>query len=572
MQTSINLKFNNTYDVKLINSINGEVKQSGTFHNIVTENFMRMLMGSDRNNLSNLATTPITPAWNLRGILSCLAVGNGSTEPSYEDTSLAGYMWSTGPHTTEYEWLDDYTIRCTGKYSFPATEAYVGTISEAGLTARYRYYSSGNYYTGNDVNMLMTRSLFTDSEGQPISFTKTDIDILDISVTVEISMISTSENFTLYKKPYLLAWMAGAVGHDGTYTTFEYMCGIDLRRFTYDLENLTTSIDKEQGASSSYQASLTYDGSVGQVNVAQVRIGTGTITSERYYKAVALPFLGYWKLPNENVFPAYTISNLQIGVGDGTTTVFENPLNYFKANSDKLYKNGVLLTRDVDYTLSNIGNKDCLPEVSDFNYPVKVTSDLTGLEVFSSNSYKYGSFLRPSYALYKTPAQFDADTECFAFDANNPIYIEYEEAVILNCLKTNGVTVSKVTGGTTYPLPSGTVFYVDASQDGEVYENVGSYTTTSSGYNFAFDFEFTETTAKYWRIRTSYSSGSGTNADVIVLYGGNYYLTLNRKSPDIVLTEAPAEGDVITMDVEMDVIMKNSNFVLDIGCSINFSM
>lgn len=568
MQTSINLKFNNTYDVKLINSISGEVKQSGSFHNIVTQNFMRMLMGAQTTDLSNLATTPITPNWNFRNILSGLAVGSGTREPSFTDTSLQSKMWDTHPSSVAHEWLDDYTIRCTGKYSFPATEAYVGTISEAGLCATLKEYYNGNYYSNYYVNYLMTRSLFTDSEGQVISFTKTDLDILEISVTVEISMISSSENFILYKKPYLLAWIAGTVDSSTNAMTFRAMSGIDLRRYLYDVENLTTSLSIEQEAASSYLPTLTYDGSTAQINVPQVRLGTGTITSERYYKAIALPFLGYWKLPNENVFPAYTISGLQVGVGDGSTTVFENPLNYFKAGSDRVYKNGTQLVNGVDYTLSNMGNKDCLTELSDFNYPVKVTSSLMGSEVLNNNTYKFASLIRPSYSNYKTPSQFDISTECCAFDSNNPILIEYEEAVTLNCLKASYLINTKLTGGVSYGMPSNTIFYVDASQDGEAYDNLGSYTTSSD----TFAFDFTEATAKYWRIRTSYSGGSGSNASAFMIGSNNGYLSLNVKKPDIVFTEAPAEGDVITMDVEMDVIMKNSNFVLDIGCSINFSM
>lgn len=565
MQTSINLKFNNTYDVKLINSTNGEIKQSGSFHNIVTKNLMQMLMGGHSTNLQPFSGS--TTSWVLYNILGGLAVGSGTNEPSFTDTSLQSKLWDAGASSTSREWLNDYTVRCTGKYSFPATDYYVGTISEAGLCPNYQERYNGDYNTRFDPNCLMTRSLFTDSEGQVISFNKTDLDILEISVTVEISMASSSENFILYKKPYLLAVIAGFVTFYSSYINFGEMGGIDLRRYRYDLENLTTSLVVEQAVasySSNYTANLTYDGSTAQITVPQVRMGTGTITEERYYKAVALPFLGYWKLPNENVLPAYTISGLQVGVGDGVTTTFENPLNYFKAGSDKVYKNGVQLVNGVDYTLSNICNKDYLTELSDFNYPIKVTSSLMGSELLNNIKGQIGSFIRPSITPYKTPSQFDINTECCAFNYDNPILIEYEEAVTLNYLKADALITVYLNNGDTNSLYGNYTLYVDASQDGKVYDNLGSYTANSG----TFTFDFTETTAKYWRIRTSYNESNRA----LILSGQGSYLTLGARKPNIVFTEAPAADDVITMDVEMDVIMKNSNFVLDIGCSITFSM
>lgn len=563
MQTSINLKFNNTYDVKLINSTNGEIKQSGSFHNIVTKNLMQMLMGGHSRNLQPFSGSG--GSWQLYNILGGLAVGSGTNEPSFTDTALQNKMWDAGASSVSREWLNDYTVRCTGKYSFPANSSYVGTISEAGLCPNYKEYYNGNYSTRFDPDCLITRSLFTDSEGQVISFTKTDIDILEISVTVEISMASSSENFILYKKPYLLAVIAGFVDFYDPYTSFNRMGGIDLRRYRYDLENLTTSLSVEQASASDYKdITLVYDGSTAKITVPQARMGTGTITEERYYKAVALPFLGYWKLPNENVLPAYTISGLQVGVGDGSTTTFENPLNYFKAGSDKVYKNGVQLVNGVDYTLSNISNKDYLTELSDFNYPIKVTSGLMGSELLNNINYQACSFIRPSLTPYKKPSQFDTNTECCAFNYDNPILIEYEEAVTLNYLKAYGLITASLSDGKTNNIYGEYTIYVDASQDGEVYDNLGSYTANSG----TFTFDFTEATAKYWRIRTSYNESNRA----LILVDQGRYLTLGARKPNIVFTEAPAADDVITMDVEMDVIMKNSNFVLDIGCSITFSM
>ena len=119
-------------------------------------------------------------------------------------------------------------------------------------------------------------------------------------------------------------------------------------------------------------------------------------------------------------------------------------------------------------------------------------------------------------------------------------------------------------------LPVGTIFYIDASENGTEYTELGSAATTASGYNAetAFDIDFDDTTAKYWRVRTNYTAHPIGMAPPY----GVYYMTLNRKDPYIKFTTPPAEGDIITMDVDMDVIMKNSNFVVDVECKIQFNL
>ena len=550
MNTGINLKFDNKYNLKLIDSRTGNVKQEGTFSNIAVAGMKSVLADSH---------------WC---ILYQLACGSGTTAPSSSDTALASPLWnisnsnvsndSSTASKISYSWIDKATIRGTRKFIFPANSSYVGTVTEVGLRAMYTSY--GSLY---NAASLATRALLTDSEGQQISFTKTDIDILEITVTVEVSISSSDSNFTIFDKPFLLYNIVGPtktfIGNSFLSDKYSYL---NLYRYYYDCENQPFNTDSGVGGYDlSVSNSPTGDTSGPYISYATKRVESTTITSERYYHAIVIPGLGYWKLPNENVFPAYTITGLNIGTGDGTTVSFTNPINYFKAGTEKVYKNGVQLTRDTDYTINNVGNKDCLPEVTQLLNPSSIKSDIS-----ISTSYVFYPLFRPSN-ISSTVNQL-ASGNIAGFNNTYPAYIEYEEEVTLNCLRASNLVNQQLASLSSYTtIPTGTVFYVDASDDGITYNEVASHTTTDTTGSFSLDFA--DTTAKYWRVRTTLGSSRFVAAHTS---NGAGYLQFSRKDPYIVFTTAPADGDVLTMDVDMDVIMKNSNFVIDISARVDFTV
>lgn len=557
MNANLGLKFNNKYNARLIDSKTGKVKQSTDFTNMVTigiERFMTIASVNateyDRNSVYNM--------------LSYLDVGSGSTAPTYEDTELDTFLWQASPASSSYEWVDDYTIRGTATYSFPATSSYVGNVHEVGLRG-HTYISGG----GNGKTSLCTRALLTDSEGTPISFIKTDTDILELTVTIEISVSSSDPKFTIIKKSqFLLNFVTGS--NSSIAGVYGYM---NLCRYHADVEkanaaftnrvNGNSTLDKMVNSSIVAKRKNDAEENVLYIRWPVVRILSTDITEERYYKAFALPGIGYWKLPNEDVFPAYTITGISIGTGDGTTTEFENPLCYFKKDTDKVYKNGAQLTRGTDYIINNVGNKDCLPEVAELNSPVKVTS-----AAVTSTTLNHMLLFVPS-AYQSANAATASEDFAICFSGNSPLYIEYENEVTLNCLKsTGGFRYLQGTNGYGY-VPTGTTFSLDYSLDGETYIEVGSYTTTTYNYTTAtaFDITFEAVTAKYWRLRTSY-----TSYPIGISYGAGRYIMLNFKDPYITFAEAPADGDILTMDVDMDIAMKNSNFVIDVGAIIYFEV
>lgn len=541
MKTNINLKFNNIYELKLIDSITGKVKQEGTFHNIVLNTMKNVMIvtngayASENTNYTGWATA-----------FDALCVGKGTTEPKVTDTALASQLWRMGFTSVAGTWVDDYTYRKTGVVTIPADTSHVGVVTEVGLAARSKV-SNGNREEG-----IVTRALLTDSEGQIISFNKTDLDILIITVTIEATFVSNNV-FTLHKKPAYLSNLFTGINTFNEKNGYVNLCRYyDTVRRPYIAHK-----DKEFGNVTIYK--MNYENEL-YIRYDTKRLLATEVTDETYYKAISIPGIGYWELPNEDIFPTYTITGINIGIGDGVTTSFENPLSYFKKDTDKIYKNGVLLTRGIDYTINHLSNINCLPEVVEFLPLEKVHSDLDIITYLGENSKPVYPLLVPGCNSLDVK-KYDMSIAAASFSANYPLYAEYSEEVTLNCFKCTGGLQSFSAVGDSFDLPNNTLIYLDYSINGEDYIEIGSTTIS----NRVFTMDFPDVTAKYWRIRTSYA----TRPTALTINGT---LTLFRKDPYIVFAEAPAEGDIITMDVDMDIIMKNSNFVVDIGAKINFTI
>lgn len=560
MQAEVKLGFKTNYHIELIDSTTGKVKQEGDFHNIPTRIFNQFLCGTNSANEQSIPASSSGTSAAFE-ILSSLAVGSGTTEPAITQTELISDLWSVSADSGSkvIEWVDDYTVKGTATYTFPATSSYVGNVTEVGL-------GTVSVYTSENI---WTRALLTDSEGQSISFNKTDIDILIVTVTAEVSLTSNSPGFYIFRKPYFLKRIIGdgVTAPNKWGSAFHiYMTGSPcLARYIADIELLpiynSSALDQSLGYGAWGIARV--ENNTCYMRLDTTRMLSTTITSETYYRYFVIPRIGYWDLKNASVFPPYTITGLSIGTGDGATTQFTNPLNYFKAESEKIYKNGVQLTRDVDYTIDNIGNKDCLPELTYMHKFVKATSGLDLQIVNSCQPLIFPASIRGQYPV-------DASRYCIMFNYANPIYIELEEETVFNCFKANLLRVLRRDSsgsGSNSNVPAGTVFYVDYSLNGEDYIELTSVATADTTGTFTHDFE--GVAAKYWRVRTSYNGG--TNYYICGPDNAEDPLTLNRKSPYIVFTEAPADGDILTMDVDMDLIMKNANFVVDVSCQFNFS-
>lgn len=93
----------------------------------------------------------------------------------------------------------------------------------------------------------------------------------------------------------------------------------------------------------------------------------------------------------------------------------------------------------------------------------------------------------------------------------------------------------------------------------------------------AFNLDFNQSvTARYWRMRSDILAEDTTYYYMLVVCPSAYEvftehcgIALGLRDPYIVFTNAPADGAIITMDVGMDIMMKNENFAIDVSMTVN---
>lgn len=519
----------NRYHVLLVGP-EGEIKQESISHNTVCQNMF-----------SNDADYNGWGLWNLRN----LQFGSGTGTPAISDTTLFKQLWGVAIQKVSHELkYPTSTIHMT--FEVPANSSYVGTITELGL---------------GDRAHLMTHALLSDAEGQPISIDKTDIDKLIVDVDLFIT-VTASEPIHLPDSVQNMDFVCNLRDRAANETGY---CGGTMYS-PYKNVELSTSIKAAQlnqhrqrkqawsGADMPSSAYNTHYGAqlgactFGGYNNRKMTLTTKRIaqdlklTDDIYFKGLTILGWGYIPFPNHDVFPVYTIENIKIGVGDGETSIYKNPLAYFIPNTEEITVNGVLLTRDVDYTIEAHNNADMYVELSPCN------------EAIISGGYQaqcnyYPEAFRRSLSTGTDIPGWDARNCTHSINKDNPIFIDMLESVTCNAIR-----IPQFWGAGTYEL-----FY---SEDGEEYISV----TTLSKPNTTAEVHtiFDSITARYWKLTTT-TTNTGTNI-------GNFnqpkaYCAFLGYVGDgnITFTNPPAEDAEILMKVDMDLPYKNSNWVIDIS-------
>ena len=115
-----------------------------------------------------------------------------------------------------------------------------------------------------------------------------------------------------------------------------------------------------------------YDASRHVLTCSNGRFGTENQPTQEYVNAVGIipgfwgrpsydyyrpsvP-MGFWKFPNPDIFPNTTLSDMRVGTGDGVKVDFTPPLNLWVKDTERVFVDGVLQVRDVDYTCDHRNN------------------------------------------------------------------------------------------------------------------------------------------------------------------------------------------------------------------------
>lgn len=546
--------FHNKFELSLIDSRTGRVKQRAKAENVVLDRFWTIIGGTA----------------NVRPFVR-VALGTGTGTPASSDEGLFTFAFSVAVDATVIETVKAYpTSHVTKTATFPATASYVGTLTEVGLS------TSTASNTG-----VVTHAMLTDAEGNIITIEKTDLDILIVTATLYCTISSSGNSFYLptYETNKLLTWLFSAGSSSLCSPLYPGPSWEDSCTF---LELLAACVPVSNSIFNTYTAGVrlgndsgsAWDGAARTLTIIGTRLTTDQ-GNTRYYHGLRLSGNGHIQFPNADVFPSYEIAGISLGVGDGATTAFRVPIPLFVANTDKVYKNGTLLTRGVDYTIENNSNPDMLCNISPGNFAVY--DPYTGAELASGTSFDGFTPL----VCDADPITIDAGSRptafCMSPSCPAVFTLVYTDALI--GARCNYFRVGSLLGCfssyASYSIsPAGMVLTLEYSNDKVSWTTAGILTVTTTDPQAEFGvITFDPVEATYWRLSMDISNlaepdYSWYNGYCTRLATANA-MSLGYTNPTgLVFAVAPSNGDVLTMDCTIDRPYKNENFVIDAALTV----
>lgn len=522
----------NQYTIRKVDA-SGKETVEATFHNVPLQNFYDAVIGRWMGGNNQSPTSCIHSCW----------FGTGSAEPTGSETGLQTPLWTYGWNDSNVisweKYLNEENHICH-KYTFKiaADAAHVGTVSEVGIEI-----ITGKGYCAMG---LATRALILDAEGNPMTITKTDLEVLYVDVIFEFTL-QDSENFKWIPENYM-----GYGSRSGTSWGPIFTLGLIDRIFF--LGHI-----KENGFNSrlvSLAFSKTYQNNNHEMSVTGARLQQTVIPTQRYIKGIAVGsnsgnvILGYWKLPNADVIPPKVLSGMQVGVGDGETVAFNAPIAEWVRNSEEVFVNDIQQVRGVDYICSNDANAQGLCECSvlqDMEYtgayttaPQNVITPIIGNGPYVNGSYRTALWNKDHPTLtYAFPEDGIKAIKRFAFK--------------------NFIAYSSISsGGASYNSNWSNAYWtVRYSNDGEEWTDAGTVTIVNNVAELSFD---TPVTARYW----SFTISNRITGILFAAQGHDSLMAWGDTKP-ITFTNPPAEGAVIKMNATVNCPMKNENFIIDVN-------
>lgn len=648
--------------IKMENTATGIITEYPSVHNLITDNFKRLFL-----QFAGSTTGLFSPA---------LRVGSGSRTPSTGDMELTSdnnwYGGSSGVSLTKLKIViaSLNSVAIHFYYVLPASAQYVGDITELGL------YSSSNVYYNDGASwrtraaQLLTHSLLKDAEGQPYTISKTDLDQL----TIEYKITFTSQDFPI---AFLVCGVrasnpiANASGHYIHRLSPTGISGLGAwaHAFTGGVKPIITlakplvrngymysQFFSASGSSDtglfldqclnmySTQPSGSVSGTAASISACCDDSGHLTVPARRmpaqwyrngYYVlgfSINAASVGDTMLPqylNEELgYQDIDLDDYAVGVGDGVTTSFKPPLNYWKANTEEIFINGVKLERGVDYTCDPHNNIDNLPMFLPLFHAIIIDADWLNMYTSSSYTYLEDVAAQPNEVYncgsgYNGPRIFNAGGRItvvpklgISFKNASNVDVPYEPTYYGIAAARHPVTLLSAQDDPTLGVQDGILssvhpyifelpieetkldwavdtayiftsdsntaikFSVDYSDDCENWVNVVShvtgYKTRPSGTEEPHQRSLAEWceyplggtfTKKYWRLSLHYDAVAPSQTPIYT--DKRIGFIIKHTGGNIVFTTPPAAGASITMSAKSDILFKDATHVIDCGGTIS---
>ena len=304
MNIESNVNIHNKFDIEVRDAATGKLKQKAEAYNIVLDSmYTRLCTG--------------------QSYFNCIFFGTGTGTISATRTSLFTHLGNKP--VISMTAIKAIPVSSWKQYIVLNPEDNVGAVlTEVGIG------------WGAASTNLLTHALLKDSEGNPISITKSATDIITIYATVFITFATDVNYLKLDTNSNLLInYLVG---------------GSSLSASSFGLK---TSLSARP---SGYSPSITWIADVANKKLttsgARVDVNTGNANIQAFeFKNVFAA-----KLPLEGIFAGQAYSDVSIGTGDGATTEFFMPSLNIRQDTLNIKLNGVTSTAHANKVFKASGN------------------------------------------------------------------------------------------------------------------------------------------------------------------------------------------------------------------------
>lgn len=526
MNIKQDVRIHNKFDIEVIDVRTGEVRQRAKAFNVVLDQFF---------------TTHMSRGNAYHAGFKSISMGKGSGIPSPSDTGLFSSVSSyTATRSAHGANADEGYYYATYKATMTTEQGNGYTYTEIGL-----WYTTGEYASAKGC--LATHAMLVDSEGNPMSIKKTDTDVIYITATVYCYVDSTADGVTVPVANNTVArWIFGITENLSTDVSL-----------SPSEDTLVSQLTAHTPVSLSAGMSASSDGKTLTLNEVSFTTTT-TGAHPLLIRKIGVNNCFMANLPNHNIFPPYPIIGKVLGTGDGVTKEFSTGAPVIMEGSETIYKNGVALTRDVDYVINYDSN--CTGEK--FLYHTAFLNVSENAEFGTYRNFTYSSFANYYYQPYSIISNSNTSTyTSYYVSSAKPAKLNFGTKKKCNTLKLEQTLASGY-------LEEGWLddLYMAYSDDGETYTEVTFVKRTD------LEWFWEPVSAQYWKFyfkNHTWKIQTSTAGSTPTPYSGRGHVFLGFKLPGLVFTEAPAEGDVISADYSIDIPYKTANNILRASFTIN---
>jgi hypothetical protein len=479
------VNIHNRFDIEVRDVKTNELKQEAKAYNIILDQMYTRLCNGD-------------------SYFNYIHFGSGNTTPVASNTSLNTHLGTKSA-------VDEEIIKAIPSSSWKRKivlnpEEYVGdTIAELGIAY------------GSSASNLVTHALLEDSEGNPISITKTDTDVVTIYATVFVTFDDSNDDLTYINMPSnndLVNYLVGGSSFSSG-KRFELLPG------------------EGYGVLLGYTSDVSWSANLADKKMESDTPRFGIDDGNGHCVCIKLENIFRLNLPSTGIFAGQDYSGVSVGTGDGVETEFILPSDNIDLDSLDIKLDGTL------------------------------TTDLTSEKISSKHNFNLDNpSILPS----------GVGRGCALLSDGSILAVAHGTSPYITTYDWDGTAWVKRDNPST--LPSGTGRGCALSSGGTVLAVASEY----SPYITTYDWNGSAWVKR--DNPSTLPSGVGRGCALLsdgsilaVTHDNSPYITtydLKKRQTKITFDTAPANGVAITADYTVDGIHKTDQYVIDVSCAIQF--